>query len=185
MGVINKEQYDLQLLTRKTNTAIEFCQNPNNMSYVAQALKIEESFPYFSLNGAVCLVEGHHNDPGTFHGNPHIPCLIQCDQGFTLHIKWQTRGKMANFLCGKWKVDILTEKWGKDETCLPEPYNQKEVEWDCDGNYHCKITVPPNTMEEGLYKFAVCVTMCSTCGKNIPAPIAGFVELPAIKFYKG
>ncbi len=154
------------------------------MSSIAASLKFEESFPYFSLNGAVCLVEGHHNDPGTFPGNPYSPCLIQCDQGFCLHIKWHTQGKMLPFLNGKWKIDILAEEWGKGEACLPADKAHTVVDWDCDGHYHARICVNPNAMEPGLYKFAVCLTMCSPCEKQIPAPIAGFVELPAVKLYK-
>jgi len=155
------------------------------MSYLAKSLKFEETFPYFDLNGAVCLVEGNENDHPSFPGNTYSPCLIQCDQGFCLHIKWHTEGKMLPFLTGKWKIDIIAEQWGKGETCLPEPYNHKHVEWDCNGHYHAKIKVPPNTMEPGMYKFAVCITMCSPCDKGTPAPVAGFTELPMIKFYKG
>lgn len=154
------------------------------MSAVAKSLKFEESLPYFNLHGAVCLVEGTNNDYPSFHGSTYTPCLIQCDQGFCLHVKWETHGKMLPFLSGIWKVDVLVEEWGGGETTLPDEYSQKEVQWDCDGNYHCEICVPPNKLDAGLYKFAVCLTMCSPCEKRIPAPVAGFVELPAVKLFK-
>lgn len=154
------------------------------MSNIAKGLKFEESFPYFSLNGAVCLVEGHNNDHPSFPGDAYTPCLIQCDQGFCLHVKWHVHGKMLPFLNGKWKINLLAEEWGCGETCLPDDCTETTVEWDCDGHYHAKICVPPNKMDAGLYKFAVCLTMCSTCPKEIPAPVAGFVELPAVKLYK-
>lgn len=152
---------------------------------ICKSFKTEETFPYFSFDGAVCLWEGYNNDCPTLPGDPYTPCLIQCDQGFCFHIKWWAKGKMIPFMNGKWKVNIVAEEWGCEETCLPPECSEKTVEWDCDGHYSCKICIPPNKMKPGLYKFAICLTMCSTCGKDIPAPVAGFVELPMIKLYKG
>jgi hypothetical protein len=115
--------------------------------------------------------------------------VIRADQPWLIHLKWEVAGLAVPVQAGQWHVDAYLESMGSGpEFKLPIPiathvmpltFGQTE--------YLFEHTVDPDTVpvEPGHstpYKLVVTVVYHRPDGQ--PGPMAGFVELPVLQFYK-
>ncbi len=109
--------------------------------------------------------------------------LVQTDQPFHVHTKFNVSGMLASVLPGEWKAQLYFEQYGPGEAS-PGVYEEKVLHVPAlNQNYDLEIKVPANQLAPGLYKMAVVVTFLSTTGT--PLPISGFEEIGPINVYAG
>jgi hypothetical protein len=117
--------------------------------------------------------------------------IIRADQDFKVHLKWRLKGRLAEFVCGKWCLSIFLESIGPGRE-IKYPRESLELDLvpcpeDEEGanEYSAYITVPSGTIRPDdcstPYKLVTTVTYLTP--KDNPGPMAGFVEGPIIQFY--
>ncbi|MEL6256482.1 MAG: hypothetical protein AAFR87_31050 [Bacteroidota bacterium] len=150
---------------------------------IPQNLTFENAFTgSFSItNGTFSLLEGNEDTTG-FPGDPTVDEIIQTDQSATVKVKWDTTGTLVPFLQGNWKGEVFLEKMGGGEVSGAAPsttiaYNPAV------NSYSLTIVIPPNTVDAGIYRVVVCLSLEGITGQ--PGPVAAFGDLGLIKFYKG
>lgn len=101
-------------------------------------------------------------------------------------VDWSLPMPYARMFCGTFDCDLFLESQGKGREFRIEGPNQS---LDPTTNaYHAVIKIPRDTIQpvQGEtnipYKLTVTVTYKDATGR--PGPIAGFVELPMVQFYK-
>lgn len=148
-------------------------------------MKVENGFPGlkgFTVSGAGAFT--HEINPPAFPVTPNEPTIIQCEQESHIHINWTQSGELSSYLCGlEWRIEVLFEKWGSTEWSPGAPINPRTVRF-VQGNYNYNevITIPANTVPEGVYDIVVVLRLQSTTKK--PLPLAGFVELDKVQVYE-
>ena len=143
-------------------------------------LTFENAFngSFFITNGTFSLTEGPF---GPFKPTPNSQELIQTDQNANVNIKFQVGGLLVPFLAGKWKGEVFLEKMGGDEYTGPAlsntiPYNPANI------NYSLDVNIPAGSIDEGIYRVVVCLTLESLTGA--PGPVAAFGDLGILKYYE-
>ncbi len=101
-------------------------------------------------------------------------------------VDWELPDSLNRIICGTFECDLYLESQGEGREFeiegTPVPVNQ------ANNHYHLDIpipagtiaTVPPET--DIVYQVTASVTFKNTLGR--PGPIAGFVELPMVQWYK-
>jgi hypothetical protein len=130
--------------------------------------------------------------------------IIDFNDKWFCEVDWTLTGPMRRFICGTWEVDVYMESIGKGpEFELPD-VKPIPLESSKDGIYSVTIEVPagfikpyweswlvelkehdlplPEKETDIVYKMVCTVTYRDPYGQ--PGPIAGFVEMPMMMFYK-
>lgn len=146
-------------------------------TYLVDTFIFEELLPHFGVRGGVLMFEGASTDNWQ-SGSPTN--IIQVDQPWYIVFILRTTGLLNHLMCGQWEFKVLLEKMGKGED-VPELI--KTIDFSSrPGWYFDVLTIPPGTMEEGVYRVVVAGTFKGP--KNVPGPIAGFADLGLVQFYK-
>lgn len=152
-------------------------------------LKVEENLAspksFVFCGGAVCTDE---QLPGDCCWDDPIlnNSLIQSEQAVTFGFRWDVKGCLVPLLkCSKWKIEVQLERWGSKEFDLAAlGYGTKYVNYVPRSGYTYteSITVPANTIPDGVYEVVGLITLYDN--NNNPLPVAGFAELGKIRFYE-
>lgn len=148
-------------------------------------MKVENGFPGmkgFYVSGAGAFT--HEINPPAYPITPNEPTIIQCEQDSHVHVYWEQSGELTSYLCGlEWRIEVLFEKWGSTEWSPSTPFSPRTVRFvQGPNNYSETITIPANTIPEGVYDIVVVLRLQSTSKK--PLPLAGFVELNKVQVYE-
>ncbi|MBV6438525.1 MAG: hypothetical protein EPGJADBJ_00149 [Saprospiraceae bacterium] len=144
----------------------------------------------FVLNGAVAF--SHELPPtitlgGGLSGAVGSPRLVQCEQTYHVHFNWTVSGALVPLMRPdlRWKVEVYFERWGASEYGLPAAINPQTVGFvPVSGHtYSAIITIPGNTIPEGVYDMVAILRMYDAAGN--PLPVAGFEEMNKVQFYEG
>lgn len=114
--------------------------------------------------------------------------IIRADQDWKVHVKWVLRGKLTEFVCGKWCVNAHIESIGPGPE-LRLPASGLEIDLDpCPGDneYTVWLDIPAGTIkpEDCSTPFKLVTTVTYLTPKHQPGPMAGFVEGPILQFYQ-
>jgi hypothetical protein len=135
--------------------------------------------PYLSGEIGAYITEVDGVDPVT---------IIRSDQDWKVHVHWTLSGKLNEFVCGEWCLNLFLESIGPgrelrlpDEELhvhlKPQPYETR---------YWETICIPAGRVPVDMcgtpYKLVVTVTYLTPKGE--PGPMAGFVEGPVVQFYQ-
>ena len=147
------------------------------------ALTFENAFTgsFLITKGKFALIEGTEDSTG-FPGDPSVAEVIQTDQSATVKIKWNVTGTLTTFLSGSWKGEVFLEKMGGGEYTGVTPSTTIIYEPSAT-SYNMKVVVPANSVEEGIYRVVVCLSLEGPTGT--PGPVAAFGDLGLVKFYEG
>lgn len=147
------------------------------------SLTFENAFTgsFLITNGTFSLAEGAEDSTG-FPGVPAVTEVIQTDQSATVNINWDVSGTLATFLSGTWKGEVFLEKMGGGEFAGATPSTVIFYEPSAT-TYNLNVVIPANTVDEGIYRVVVCLSLEGTTGT--PGPVAAFGDLGLIKFYEG
>lgn len=109
--------------------------------------------------------------------------LIQRDQGFTIRFDWNVNGEFARLLKGgTWRCMTYFDKIGIGETIPQMDPNPPVLDrGEINGHYTQDVTIPPNTLESGVYRVAASMQYFDT--ENKPAPITGFRDIGFVNIY--
>jgi hypothetical protein len=130
--------------------------------------------------------------------------ILDINDDWFVEVDWTLTGPLQRFICGTWAVDCYMESIGKGpEFELPdEELENIPLHPNKDGHYHARLDVPagfitttlenwreererperPERETDIVYKMVCTVTYKDAEGH--PGPIAGFVEMPMMQFYK-
>lgn len=148
-------------------------------------MKVENGFPGmkgFYVSGAGAYT--HEINPPTYPVTPNEPTIIQCEQESHVHVRWEQSGALTSYLCGlEWRIEVLFEKWGNTEWSPGSPLSPRIVKFVQGPNVYSEIiTIPADTIPEGVYDIVVVLRLQST--NRQPLPLAGFVELDKVQVYE-
>lgn len=148
-------------------------------------LNFEETIPWFNVSGDVILSEGGSS---AGFGAPSSPNptnrVIQRDQPTTIRFQWDQTGLLAPFLNGHWHCRLFFEQMGGGEYSLPGAYADNVTPYVAvNGHtYNVDVTIPANTIPEGLYTVVCALVFHSPTG--IPGPIAAYSEFGLVQYYR-
>jgi hypothetical protein len=100
---------------------------------------------------------------------------------------WSLTGSMSRMICGTWQCDVYLESMGEGPEFEIEGCTMP-LDPGGTGEYRCTIPIPAGKIQPAPdetdipYKMTVSVTYKDPKGR--PGPIAGFVELPLVQWYK-
>jgi hypothetical protein len=136
--------------------------------------------PYLTGEISAYLTESGGAEPVT---------IIRADQDWQVHVNWTLSGKLTEFVCGEWCLNLFLESIGPgDELKLPDGYLHIPLDpKPGDNHYYETINIPAGRITAEMcstpYKLVVTVTYL-TPYKHQPGPMAGFVEGPVVQFYQ-
>ena len=133
--------------------------------------------------------------------------ILDINDAWTVDVDWTLTGPLQRFICGTWGVDVYMKSIGKGpEFELPdEGFENIPLQPSTDGHYHARFDVPANfvkthveTWMEELKEhgrpvkgeaetdiaYKMVCTVASKDPNGRPGPIAGFVEMPMMQFYR-
>jgi hypothetical protein len=103
-----------------------------------------------------------------------------------VQVYWEIPESLNRIICGTFDCDLYLESQGKGKEFEiegpPTPVDQAH------NDYHVDISIPAGSIQtrpdetDIVYKMTASVTFKNTLGR--PGPIAGFVELPMVQWYK-
>jgi hypothetical protein len=129
--------------------------------------------------------------------------ILDINDDWHVEVEWTMQGPLQRFICGSWAVDVYMESIGKGpEFELPDIEN---IPMNKTGQYSARLDLPakfikthveswweeyfkehelgPGEEETDIvYKMVCTVTYRDQYGQ--PGPIAGFVDMPMLQFYK-
>lgn len=114
--------------------------------------------------------------------------ILDINDDAEIDVNWSLTGWMQRMVCGSWEVDAYFESIGEGKEFELEGPQAMPVDPTGNGQYKTSIKLPAGTIQTApdetdiLYKVTVSVTYKDPGGR--PGPIAGFVELPMVQFYK-
>ena len=137
------------------------------------AINFEELLPWFGVSGYGEAVE--QMPPGGQQNG-----IIRTDQSWYVRCGFSTTGALNYIMCGDWKIEVLFEKYGKEEfelpnskttvPCVAQPYN-----------YYAEIMIPANVVPPGVYDVVTTIDFVGKSGH--PGPITGFCKLEGLRVY--
>jgi hypothetical protein len=148
-------------------------------SYVDGEFEVEWGVPKSVLTGTIGAEASEPGEPATRIFDINDLVEVACE--------WTLTGSMARCVCGTWQCDLYLESIGQGKEFEIEGCSL-ELEPAGTGTYNCVIPIPPGTIQpvfeetDIMYKLVVSVTYKDPGGR--PGPIAGFVELPMVQWYK-
>jgi hypothetical protein len=111
--------------------------------------------------------------------------IIRVDQDWGVKIRWDLKGSLAPYICGKWCIHLRLESLGPGRELLFNAPRKIPLNPCGNGTYYLNFRVKRGTIKPHHcsipYKPVVTLTYETVCHK--PGPIAGFVELPIMQFY--
>lgn len=136
-------------------------------------LLFEELMPGYYIKGDATIY---------LHEAPFMStnAIIQTDQPFHVHFKWEQGGWLSKFFDGNFECRLFFEKMGGGEETFSPSVKVKFVQED-PHVYTAMIPIPANTLGEGIYRVVASVLFFNKDGK--PAPIAAFGDLGMIQMY--
>lgn len=111
--------------------------------------------------------------------------LIQTKQPTNFYFKWKVSGALVPLLSreNRWKIQLYFEKWGQTEFNIGAVGTQTVGFVPVSGNeYNVAISIPSNTVPEGIYDVVAVLRLADQFGK--PLPVAGFAEFGKIEYYQ-
>jgi hypothetical protein len=103
-----------------------------------------------------------------------------------VYVEWSLPLPLARMICGTFECDLFLESQGKGEEFeLEGPVQKLDAS---KTTYSAVIKIPPDRIVPAVgetdipYKLTATVIYKDQLGR--PGPIAGFVELPLVEFYK-
>jgi hypothetical protein len=115
--------------------------------------------------------------------------ILDIEDGWNVDIHWELTGPVFPMIDGTWHVDGYMESMGPgDEFELPNEPAPISVNPNPTHKYDAHFHIPAGTVNPApgendiVYKLVVTVTYFNTWG--VPGPMAGFVEVPMLHFYK-
>ncbi|MCA9999477.1 MAG: hypothetical protein KDE56_27125 [Anaerolineales bacterium] len=114
--------------------------------------------------------------------------IIRADDDWAVKFHWTFKGQLASCICGEWCLHVHMESIGKGpELDLFEDHDVRVPLNPCgDGEYWYTFEVPAGTVPAKgcgpVYKAVATLTYRTPCDK--PGPIAGFVDLGLVQFYR-
>ncbi len=146
-------------------------------------LTVENVFPtttpkLFEISGNVHLHQGVST--ADLPSAPPVN-IIQTDQDLFVHFVFTQSGWLSKMMNGRWQCRAFFELMGAGES----PGNPTPV-WvnfvPVDGHtYSAVITIPRNTLREGVYKVVATLLLDGVSGK--PTPIAAYDEIGIVQVY--
>lgn len=107
--------------------------------------------------------------------------LIRTDQDWLIHIKWELTGSLVSMIDGTWRIQTYLEGMGGlFEGELRPPGDTMNVNPGAP-KYDHTFRVPAGAVGAGSYKLVTHITYFKPNG--MPGPIAGFYEVPLVRFY--
>jgi hypothetical protein len=147
--------------------------------YKEGEFEVEAGVPQSVLTGTIGAKAHEPIEPPTRIFD--INDLVQVD------CEWTLTGSIARMICGSWQCDLFLESIGQGEEFEIEGCTVP-LDPGGTGEYSCTIQIPPGRIQpvppetDILYKLVVSLTYKDPKGK--PGPIAGFVSLPLVQFYR-
>ncbi|GJM34494.1 MAG: hypothetical protein DHS20C18_34950 [Saprospiraceae bacterium] len=131
----------------------------------------------FSISGNVHLHEG----ASTADLDNATPVnIIQTDQNLFVHFVFTQSGWLSKMMNGRYQCRVFLELMGAGEAPNPAPSWVNFVP--VDGHtYSAVVTIPRNTLREGVYKVIATVHLDGISGK--PTPIAAYDEIGVLQVY--
>jgi hypothetical protein len=149
------------------------------MSYITGEFEVEAGVSSSALTGTIGAEAHEPGEAPTRIFDIHDLVEVDCE--------WSLTGSLARMICGTWECDLYMESMGAGREFEVEGCSMP-LDPGGSGAYACTIKIPPDTIVPDTgetdigYKMVVSVTYKDPKGR--PGPIAGFVELPLVQFYK-
>lgn len=99
-----------------------------------------------------------------------------------IQVSWKLTGTLItdDVLTGSWHLQAFFERIGAGPEFSVPSLAPIDVAWDHDGTYSITIPIPAGTVPAGAYKVVVLLSHLNASGR--PTRMAGFVELPMVRF---
>lgn len=115
-------------------------------------------------------------------GDTPMNDIIQADQDLMVKAAWSVSGALASIVCGEYITTVYCERMGKLEVNEDFSVKVPHVQTAACTNYSATITIPKNTLGEGVYRLVVAINFRSE--KDLPIPVAGFCDLGLMQVYQ-
>jgi len=138
------------------------------------------------FEGTISAIPAHEDTPPG--GPPQT--IIRTDQSWHIHVSWTTTGSCTGMVGGQWHLHAVLESMGPgQELILTDPADHfiPLTPGPSPVNYSRTINIPAGRVNPGptgtlVYKLVVTLTYVDLTGS--PGPMAAYVELPMIQFYR-
>jgi hypothetical protein len=110
--------------------------------------------------------------------------IIQTEDAWLIHVKWEIDGVAAPYLGGDWHVSAYLDPIGvtdfRDQVGVTVDVSLGEAALARARSYSADIEVAGDTVPAGVYKL---VTLVNYTHLDVPCEMAAFAEGPILQFY--
>lgn len=150
------------------------------------AMSVEETLATpasFQFSGTSLVTSNEGATTGPWPADLTNQRLIQVEQSVYFRFKWSVSGVLVPLLSAgmKWKIQVFFEKWGQSESPV-NPSTFVNYVPTSGHNYNALISIPPNTLSEGVYDVVAVLRLYDTNG--YPVPVAGYEEMGKYQIFE-